>query len=109
MTSITPSPRQNFPRDMIQIREDIVIESFAAGRDLGIDGRWMGADGYTIIIQAKQLGNTGGRILSIVQKEKEKIDELVERGMRVSIAMSVAFVIKDNSGLQYAKAAVLLV
>lgn len=81
--AFSPTEFQDFARDMIQIREDILIESFAEGRDLGIDGRCVCADGYTIIIQAKQLLNTSGRILSTVRKEKEKIDELVERGMRI--------------------------
>ncbi len=81
--AFSPAEFQDFARDMIQIREGILIESFAEGRDLGIDGRHVRADGYTIIIQAKRLLDTGGRILSIARKEKEKIDKLVKQGMRI--------------------------
>ena len=81
--SFSPLEFQNFARDMIQIREDIFIESFAEGKDMGIDGRHVRADGYTIIMQAKRLLNTSERILSVAQKEKAKLDNLVKQGMRV--------------------------
>ena len=81
--SFSPLEFQNFARDMIQIREDIFIESFAEGKDMGIDGRHVRADGYTIIMQAKRLLNTSERILSVARKEKAKLDNLVIQGMRV--------------------------
>lgn len=40
---------QDFARDMLQVREDLLFESFAEGRDRGIDGRCVLKDGYTII------------------------------------------------------------
>ena len=74
---------QDFARDIIQAREDIVIESFSEGKDKGIDGRCVGADGYTIILQAKKMVNTNERIINVIQKEKKKLDGLVEQGIRV--------------------------
>ena len=76
--SFSPLEFQNFARDMIQIREDIFIESFAEGKDMGIDGRHVRADGYTINMQAKRLLNTSERILCVARKEKAKLDNLVK-------------------------------
>ena len=36
-----PMEFQDFARDMIQVRENIFLESFAEGRDKGIDGRYV--------------------------------------------------------------------
>ncbi|OUO30238.1 hypothetical protein B5F87_02180 [Eubacterium sp. An3] len=52
--AFSPTEFQNFARDIIQIKEHIILESFAEGRDMGIDGRYVAKDGYTIIFQAKK-------------------------------------------------------
>ena len=78
-----PMEFQDFARDIIQIRENIVLESFSEGKDRGIDGRYVGEDGYTIIFQAKRILHTNERIVNIVKKEKCKLDELVAQGIRI--------------------------
>lgn len=71
---------QNFARDMVQKKENIWLESFAEGSDLGIDGRYVREDGYTIIFQAKRVRKV---TQDLVLKEKEKLDKLVSMGGRV--------------------------
>ena len=82
-TSFSPPEFQNFARDMVQIKENIFIESFAEGRDMGIDGRFVAEDGYTIIFQAKQLQNAGKDIRKVMREEKDKLDRLTGAGERV--------------------------
>ena len=53
--SFSPGEFQDFARDIVQIKENIFLESFAEGRDMGLDGRSVANDGYTIIFQAKRL------------------------------------------------------
>lgn len=71
-----PMEFQNFARDIIQKKEDIVLESFAEGRDRGIDGRYVRDDGYTIIFQAKRMAGTLSKLLKVAKEEKEKLDKL---------------------------------
>lgn len=78
-----PLEFQDFARDMIQVRENIFIESFSEGRDLGIDGRCVQKDGNVIIFQAKRLVDGNRSILSMARKEKYKVDQLVALGINV--------------------------
>lgn len=79
----SPLEFENFARDMIQIRENIIFESFADGKDGGIDARYIDKDGATTILQAKRLKNMNTQILSIMKKEKRKMDKLVQEGKRI--------------------------
>ena len=81
--AFSPEEFQRFARDMVQIREGIVLESFAEGRDMGIDGRAVLEDGDTIIFQAKRMKQTGSSVLSTIQREREKLMKLQEIGIRV--------------------------
>ena len=47
-----PLEFQDFARDMAQVKTGLLFESFAEGRDLGIDGRCVLQDGRTVIFQA---------------------------------------------------------
>lgn len=71
---------QDFARDMIQVRDHIILETFAEGADLGIDGRCVRDNGETIIFQAKRVLER--KLTEVVKKEKEKLDSLSARGMR---------------------------
>ncbi len=64
-----PQEFQRFARDMIQIREKIIFESFAEGKDLGIDGRHVSSNGNVIILQAKKIRNQAD-IMKQVRGEK---------------------------------------
>ena len=81
--SFSPGEFQDFARDIVQIKENIFLESFAEGRDMGLDGRSVANDGYTIIFQAKRLKNGDSKILTVVHEEKRKMDKLREMGKRV--------------------------
>ena len=81
--SFSPGEFQDFARDIVQIKENIFEEGFAEGRDMGLDGRSVANDGYTIIFQAKRLKNGDSKILTVVHEEKRKMDKLREMGKRV--------------------------
>lgn len=65
---------QNLARDVIQIREGVLFESFKEGKDNGIDGRFCSAEG-TIILQAKRYGNYKALKLALCD-EWEKVRKL---------------------------------
>lgn len=79
----SPLEFQDFARDILQIREKKIFESFAEGKDEGIDGRYIAEDGESIILQAKRLKNVNSRILSVMRDEKRKMDRLIQTGKRV--------------------------
>lgn len=66
-----PMEFEEFVRDVLQVREQLVFESFKEGKDEGIDGRYISNNGKTIIIQAKRwkVLNKGE-----LREEKEKMD-----------------------------------
>ncbi|HHV08780.1 MAG TPA: hypothetical protein GXX75_00685 [Clostridiales bacterium] len=66
-----PMEFQRFVRDMLQVREHLVFESFKDGKDEGIDGRHISKDGEVTILQAKRW-----KVLrkDELRKEKEKMD-----------------------------------
>ncbi len=70
--AFSPAQFEEFARDMLQVKENLAFESFAEGRDLGIDGRSVSEDGYTVIFQAKRLKNAGKDIVRIMRDEKKK-------------------------------------
>ena len=51
---LQPSEFECFSRDLLQAREDIFIESFADGRDKGIDLRFAYSKDKTCIVQCKR-------------------------------------------------------
>ena len=79
----SPLEFQDFARDILQIREKKIFESFAEEKDEGIDGRYIAEDGESIILQAKRLKNVNSRILSVMRDEKRKMDRLIQTGKRV--------------------------
>lgn len=81
--AFSPTEFQNFARDIIQVKEHIILESFAEGSDMGIDGRYVAKDGYTIIFQAKRIKNAGDSIMKIMRTERTKMDKLLAKGKRV--------------------------
>ena len=50
---------------------------------MGIDGRYVAKDGYTIIFQAKGIKNAGDSIMKIMRTERTKMDKLLAKGKRV--------------------------
>lgn len=78
-----PMEFQDFARDMVQKRDEIFFETFARCGDEGIDGRHVLEDGKTVILQVKWGRITSGRILSVSRREKNKMDRLVEKGVKI--------------------------
>ena len=70
---LEPMEFQNFARDMIQAREDFVLESFSLGGDRGIDGRFVREDGYTVIFQAKWVCGGISKLLYLAREERKKL------------------------------------
>lgn len=77
-----PLEFQDFARDMVQVKTGLLFESFAEGRDLGIDGRCVLQDGRTVIFQAKRLKNSNGKLLARMKEEREKLERLAQYGIR---------------------------
>ena len=77
-----PLEFQDFARDMVQIRDNILFESFVEGKDLGIDGRYVQGNGKTTILQAKRLKKVN--VKSLAKEEKHKLDELDKNGVNIS-------------------------
>ena len=69
----TPQEFQNFARDIIQIKENKFIESFAEGKDGGIDGRFIDQEGNITILQVKRYKNMNVTILNTMKEEKIQV------------------------------------
>ena len=73
---LQPSEFECFSRDLLQAREDIFIESFADGRDKGIDLRFAYSKDKTCIVQCKRYKEW--------KELKGKLKEEVEKVKRLS-------------------------
>ena len=73
---LQPSEFECFSRDLLQAREDIFIESFADGRDKGIDLRFVYNKDKTCIVQCKRYKEW--------KELKGKLKEEVEKVKRLS-------------------------
>ncbi len=76
--TLSPIDFENLVRDLLQSELSIRLESFKAGKDLGIDLRYAKSGAPPLIVQAKHYADTGFRgLLSHLRlKEKPKIDTL---------------------------------
>ena len=87
--TLSPIDFENLVRDLLQSELSVRLESFKAGRDLGIDLRHSKSEASDLIVQAKHYAETGFRgLLSHLRlKEKTKIDKL--QPVRYMLATSV--------------------
>lgn len=65
---------QNLARDVIQIREGFLFESFKEGKDSGIDGRFCSEEG-AVILQAKRYGEYK-TLKKSLKEEIKKVEKL---------------------------------
>ena len=72
---LQPSEFECFSRDLLQARENIFIESFADGRDKGIDLRFAYNKDHTCIIQCKRY-QEWNELKSQSKKEVDKVKKL---------------------------------
>ena len=67
---------EQLARDLIQARDNVILESFKVGRDLGIDFRHACAKG-NIIVQCKHYAGTGlAGLMTDLKKEALKVQKL---------------------------------
>ena len=87
--TLSPIDFENLVRDLLQSELSIRLESFKAGRDLGIDLRHSKSEASDLIVQAKHYAETGfrGLLSHLRSKEKPKIDKL--QPVRYMLATSV--------------------
>lgn len=52
--ALSPTEFENLARDIVQTRENIVLETFKEGKDSGIDMRYFKSKNNTLIVQAKR-------------------------------------------------------
>jgi hypothetical protein len=72
-STLSPLDFEDLSRDLFQAQHGILLESFATGRDRGIDFRYTSNSG-TLIVQAKHYQRSGfNKLLSAIQKELPKI------------------------------------
>lgn len=72
---LQPSEFECFSRDLLQAQENIFIESFADGRDKGIDLRFAYNNDHTCIIQCKRY-KEWNELKSHLKKEVDKVKRL---------------------------------
>lgn len=87
--TLSPIDFENLVRDLLQSELSVRLESFKAGRDLGIDLRHSTSEASDLIVQAKHYAGTGfrGLLSDLRLKEKPKIDRL--QPVRYILATSV--------------------
>ncbi|MEQ8393729.1 MAG: restriction endonuclease [Gammaproteobacteria bacterium] len=73
---LSPHDFEELSRDLIQMRDGIILESFKTGRDLGIDFRHARSTGSTIV-QCKHYAGTGlAGLMADLKKEATKCAKL---------------------------------
>jgi len=87
--TLSPIDFENLVRDLLQSELSVRLESFKAGRDLGIDLRHSKSEASDLIVQAKHYSGTGfrGLLSDLRLKEKPKNNRL--QPVRYLLATSV--------------------
>ncbi|MFZ3117221.1 MAG: hypothetical protein WA159_02790 [Variovorax sp.] len=102
---LSPNDFEQLARDLIQARDDIILESFKTGRDLGIDFRRACATG-SVIVQCKHYVVTGLAGLMVdLKKEAIKVAKL--KPNRYILVTSVGLTPPNKTAIQALFGAVL--
>lgn len=96
--TLSPIDFEALTRDLLQEELSLTLESFKAGKDLGIDFRFAGDKDKTLIIQCKHYVESGFDALLhiLVSKELKKISLLKPRRYIVTTSVSLGPVQKDK-------------
>lgn len=95
---LSPHDFEQLTRDLIQARDNIVLESFKIGRDLGIDFRHARAGGNTIV-QCKHYAGTGfAGLMADLKKEAVKASKL--KPTRYMLVTSVGLTPPNKTDIQ---------
>lgn len=96
--NLSPTDFENLARDLIQVSEGLVFESFAIGPDSGIDFRFAAVDGDTII-QAKHYERSGfSKFKTACKAEVKKVQRLKPK--RYILVSSVSFTASRKKDIQ---------
>ena len=95
---------EHLSRDLLQAELDLLLESFTAGRDQGIDVRWVGTGpqgAENIIVQCKHYAKSGfNKLLSVLKDERTKIQKLTPT--RYILTTSVGLTPNNKSAIMEA-------
>lgn len=87
-TLLSPEDFQNLARDIVQIKEDIILESFSPGKDDGIDFRGT-VNNKTLIVQVKSTKNYNTLKNQLKNEELVKVKRLNPERYVLVIALSL--------------------
>ena len=95
---LSPHDFELLSRDLIQERDELILESFTTGRDSGIDFRYAQAEG-NCIVQCKHYAETGfSGLLSSLKKEAKKVLKL--NPTRYILSTSVGLTPKNKQDIK---------
>lgn len=85
---LSPLDFEELVRDLLQAEENIRLESFGPGRDLGIDFRFASPTGSALVVQAKHYPSGFDSLLTAARREDAKV--LALKPGRYILATSVS-------------------
>lgn len=94
---LQPNEFEDLARDLLQKKEGVFVESFAEGRDGGIDLRYAGLEGMKTIVQAKRYKSLSG-LMANLETEAVKVSKLSPE--RYVLVTSVALTPANKSSIQ---------
>ncbi|WP_315108259.1 hypothetical protein [Clostridium intestinale] len=86
---------ERFARDIVQIRDEIFLESYKEGKDQGIDGGYFHIDN-TIIFQAKRWKDYRSLYRHLEKSEKSKVQKLNPDRYILAVSISLSKMQKDQ-------------
>lgn len=92
---LQPSEFECFSRDLLQARENIFIESFADGKDKGIDLRFAYNNEKTCVVQCKRYKDWS-ELKGILKKEIEKVKTLNPKRYILTTSVDLTLVQKEE-------------
>lgn len=72
---LDPDEFEDIGCDIVEIREDIILERFQKNNDLGIDGRYISSKG-TLIVQCKRIEDINNLLYKLEKEELPKVQKL---------------------------------
>ncbi len=87
---LSPDEFEELAKDILSAEHGVIYESFASGRDGGIDLRYSRPKGQTTtIVQCKRYTDASKLVNNLIHHERPKIDHLKEKPTRYIIVCSV--------------------
>lgn len=87
---LSPDEFEELAKDILSAEHGVIYESFASGRDGGIDLRYSRPKGQTTtIVQCKRYTDAAKLVNNLIQHERPKIDQLKEKPTRYIVVCSV--------------------